>query len=67
MTAPAVTAGLDQHPTSHPKLLAWVRSADGFQRQPFVPAEEQVLEHFLALRWLGEMHAMTHQLPEVRR
>ncbi|BCJ72355.1 phosphoenolpyruvate carboxykinase [GTP] [Catellatospora sp. IY07-71] len=25
MTAPAVTAGLDQHPTSHPKLLAWVR------------------------------------------
>ncbi|MEU8000038.1 phosphoenolpyruvate carboxykinase (GTP) [Catellatospora sp. NPDC049111] len=25
MTAPAVIAGLDQHPTSHPKLLAWVR------------------------------------------
>jgi phosphoenolpyruvate carboxykinase (GTP) len=25
MTAPAVIAGLDQHPTSHPKLIAWVR------------------------------------------
>lgn len=25
MTAPAVIAGLDQPPTSHPKLLAWVR------------------------------------------